>query len=290
MDESKLRYFVSVARNKSFSKAALELHVVQSTVSRQIALLEEQLGVQLFFRDTHQVRLTPAGERLLRNSFSYLTQYDHINENVRNLLHREERRFHVVCGPLEQPLLAKAVRIFKEAVPDLEMHTVMSPYHRHGQYIQSGSTRLFFTVAPCLELLPGCQHLSLGKYRWKAVARRDSGFWTLPPEKQAVLQGQQLIRFPPEYLYPAQEFLNKLPLENTGTSRAVSFSISCVQAMIGGVVLMPEYLESWLNPELRMEQVFPEPLVVESVLVLNPREATPLERQFFECIRDNFQP
>jgi hypothetical protein len=60
--------------------------------------------------------------------------------------------------------------------------------------------------------------------------------------------------------------------------------------MIGGVVLMPEYLESWLNPELRMEQVFPDPLEVESVLVLNPREATPLERQFFECIRDNFKP
>lgn len=290
MDESKLRYFISVARNMSFSKAALELHVVQSTVSRQIALLEEQLGVQLFFRDTHQVRLTPAGKRLLRNSFSYLTQYDHINENVRNLLHRDERRIHVVCGPLEQPLLTKAIRLFKEAVPDLEVHPVMSQYHRHGQYTQSGSTRLFFTIAPCLELLPGCQHLSLGKYRWKAVAHRDSGFWTLPPEKQAVLQGQQLIRFPSEYFSPTQEFLNKLPLENTGTSIAGSFSISCVQAMIGGVTLMPEYLESWLNPELRMEQIFPEPPVVESVLALNPREATPLEQQFFEYIRDNFQP
>ena len=44
MDESKLRYFISVVQNKSFEKAAQEHHVVRSTISRQIAALEEEIA------------------------------------------------------------------------------------------------------------------------------------------------------------------------------------------------------------------------------------------------------
>lgn len=58
-----LRVFDCVARLKSFSKAADELHVSQSAVSRQISLLEDYLGVQFFHRDRAGIRLTAAGER-----------------------------------------------------------------------------------------------------------------------------------------------------------------------------------------------------------------------------------
>jgi LysR family transcriptional regulator, glycine cleavage system transcriptional activator len=58
-----LRVFESVARLKSFSKAAEELFVSQSAVSRQIGLLEDYLGIQFFHRDRSGVRLTEAGQR-----------------------------------------------------------------------------------------------------------------------------------------------------------------------------------------------------------------------------------
>lgn len=58
-----LRVFESVARLKSFSKAADELYVSQSAVSRQIGLLEDYLGIQFFHRDRSGVRLTEAGQR-----------------------------------------------------------------------------------------------------------------------------------------------------------------------------------------------------------------------------------
>lgn len=58
-----LRVFECVARLKSFSKAADELYVSQSAVSRQISLLEDYLGVQFFHRDRSGIRLTEAGER-----------------------------------------------------------------------------------------------------------------------------------------------------------------------------------------------------------------------------------
>ena len=58
-----LRVFESVARLKSFSKAADELHVSQSAVSRQISLLESYLDVQFFYRDRAGIRLTELGQQ-----------------------------------------------------------------------------------------------------------------------------------------------------------------------------------------------------------------------------------
>ena len=58
-----LRVFESVARLKSFSKAAEELHVSQSAVSRQISLLEGYLEVQFFHRDRTGIRLTELGQQ-----------------------------------------------------------------------------------------------------------------------------------------------------------------------------------------------------------------------------------
>ena len=63
----RLRYFLAVARELNFSRAAEQLHVAQPALSRQIRSLEQELGVELLVRTTHDVRLTEAGEYLLAN-------------------------------------------------------------------------------------------------------------------------------------------------------------------------------------------------------------------------------
>src|SRR3954470_14680986 len=61
-----LRAFVAVAQDLSFTRAAERLHLGQQAVSKTVAQLERELGVALLERTTHDVRLTPAGEALLR--------------------------------------------------------------------------------------------------------------------------------------------------------------------------------------------------------------------------------
>ncbi|MDE7128161.1 MAG: LysR family transcriptional regulator, partial [Bacteroidales bacterium] len=65
MELRQLRYFVKAAGTLNFSEAAKSLYVTQSTLSQQIRQLENELGVQLFERNSHEVSLTDAGEELL---------------------------------------------------------------------------------------------------------------------------------------------------------------------------------------------------------------------------------
>lgn len=65
MDTRRLEAFAAVARERSFTRAALSLHVSQSGLSQQIAALERELDARLFDRTRRRVALTPAGEALL---------------------------------------------------------------------------------------------------------------------------------------------------------------------------------------------------------------------------------
>src|SRR5690606_15971408 len=68
MDLKKLQYFAAVAECGSFTKAAAQLRIAQPALSRQIALLEAEFGVELLLRMGRHVRLTDAGEVLLKHA------------------------------------------------------------------------------------------------------------------------------------------------------------------------------------------------------------------------------
>lgn len=73
MELRQLKYFIAVAEELNFGRAAARLHLSQPPVTRQIQALEDELGAQLFVRTPKGVVLTPAGEALLRDAISIRT-------------------------------------------------------------------------------------------------------------------------------------------------------------------------------------------------------------------------
>jgi len=82
MELKTLKSFVAVASLKSFSAAAKELYTVQPAISRHITRLETELGVKLFFRNSREVLITTAGERLLGEAVELLRRADLAKEHV----------------------------------------------------------------------------------------------------------------------------------------------------------------------------------------------------------------
>jgi DNA-binding transcriptional LysR family regulator len=72
----RLRYFVAVATERNFTRAAERLHVAQPALSRQVRLLERELGVELLRRTTHEVTLTDAGRFLLERAPGVISATD----------------------------------------------------------------------------------------------------------------------------------------------------------------------------------------------------------------------
>ena len=84
MELEQLRIFSEVARSGGFSPAARRLYVSHSTVSRSIAALERELGVELFARNSHGAVLTPAGELLREEGERLLAAAEAVAEKVKN--------------------------------------------------------------------------------------------------------------------------------------------------------------------------------------------------------------
>src|SRR5690606_7052482 len=83
MDLRRLRYFIAAAEEENFHRAAARLHIAQPALSKQVALLEEELGCALFERERGRVRLSAVGRLLLEDARRILREVEQAAERVR---------------------------------------------------------------------------------------------------------------------------------------------------------------------------------------------------------------
>lgn len=95
MELRHLRYFVAVAEDLHFSRAAARLHVAQPAVSEQVRKLEEELGVRLLNRSNGTVSLTEPGAVLLTEARRVLQQVEVARLGIDNVRHRAASRLRI---------------------------------------------------------------------------------------------------------------------------------------------------------------------------------------------------
>jgi DNA-binding transcriptional LysR family regulator len=121
MDLRQLSYFVAVADEGQFTRAAARVSVAQPAVSAQIRRLEDELGEPLFHRDQGSVRLTVAGESLLPHARAALAAAERGRDTIASLRGVLHGRLEVgVAGPVDRRF-AEALGDFHRAHPAVEI-------------------------------------------------------------------------------------------------------------------------------------------------------------------------
>ena len=160
MELSELQVFLTVAGERSFSRAAAKLHRTQPAVSQAIRRLEEELGERLFDRSSKQGALTEAGRVLREYAQRLMRLSEEAEVAVREL--RDLRRGRVLVGANEAAVhaLLPLVGRFRQAHPEIQVDVRRVPSRQVGVEVVQGS--LDFGVITFLPAERGLLTLSLG--------------------------------------------------------------------------------------------------------------------------------
>lgn len=126
MDIRILRYFLTVAKEQNFTKAAEQLNITQPTLSRQLAALEEELGTTLFIRGNRSITLTESGILLKRRALEIIDLEEKMLDELRVKEELIEGTITIGCGEFAAvETLAEICKVYKQKYPmvQLELHT-----------------------------------------------------------------------------------------------------------------------------------------------------------------------
>ncbi len=145
-----MRYFVAVAEELHFGRAAEKLYIAQPPLSQQIKQLEIRMGVQLFIRNRRRVRLTEAGVVFLDQARKTLAQADFAVEAAKRAATGESGRIEVgfVSSATYHDIIPIIMRVFRDRHPDvvLALHELTSA--EQVQALRDGHIHIGFVRPP----------------------------------------------------------------------------------------------------------------------------------------------
>ena len=137
MDYRHHKYFMEVAQQKSFSKAARNLHISQSAISRMIKSLEEELGVTLFIRNAKTVEITAPGTIFYNYAKRCPFVFEHLKSDFENEFKLKQDTIEIGLPPItDAHVFAKLLGEFKRTYPQIAIKL-----YEHGSKVIESSVQ-----------------------------------------------------------------------------------------------------------------------------------------------------
>jgi len=191
MEVRVLKYFLTVVREENITRAADVLHITQPTLSRQLAQLEDELGVHLFTRGTRRITLTNEGILLRRRAEEIIELMD---MTERELIEQEELvdgTVSIGCGVAKSgQALAEIISSFHARYPLVTFHL----YTATADLVQERMDRGLLDIGLLMEPVnvDKYEYLRLGiKDRWVVLMRPDD-----PLAQKEVITAADLVGVP----------------------------------------------------------------------------------------------
>ncbi|ATM95856.1 LysR family transcriptional regulator [Yersinia frederiksenii] len=190
-----LRYFIAVAEELHFGRAAERLRISQPPLSQQIQILEQQIGARLLARNNRNVSLTQAGTLFLKESYQILAQVNSASEKAARL-HRGESGELTIGFTSSAPFISavsKNLRAFRQLHP--QVHIKMQEVNTKQQIEPLLDGRLDLGVMRNTRLPDALQYRLLLREPLVAVVHEEHPLAALPSIKYSSLAEQPFVFF-----------------------------------------------------------------------------------------------
>lgn len=291
MESRDLRYFLTVAEELHFGKAAERLHMSQPPLSQAIRRLEEDLGTQLFERSSRNVALTKAGEYLLGEAREILGRTATAEATLRRMGRGESGSLRIgLVGPALEGGMACTIRNYRAQNPDVtidlrQMASGKQLDRIRGGRLDVGIVRLFGHSTRGLDtILYSSEPYMLAVPEGHRFAAQDT-------VHLAELDGEQLLTFTRDAHPHLYDELIACYRKAGACPALITVSIfkhtmSALVATGMGLALMPAGMARAPRPGVVFKPVRGELPAVEFSLTWKQGNYTPLVRRFTESVMD----
>ena len=252
MELRHLRYFVQVAADLHFARAAAHLGISQPPLSQQIRLLEEELGVLLLERTSRRVALTPAGALFLEAAQRTLAEADRAVLIARRAAHGEigELRIGFNASAPFIPKIATALYAFRHRYPDVRLALTEVAGTAQIEAIKDGVLDLgFLRSAECPSVPEGLTATMILNERLVVATRPDHQLARRSGLHLSDLGNEAMVVYASDRSGGFTEALFSL-MRNAGVEPHVAQSVSEVSTLLGlvaagiGITIIAESLSS----------------------------------------------
>lgn len=198
MDLRALRYFIETVRQNSFTLAADKLHVTQSTVSKMIRQLEDEIGQPLLTREGRQLRLTDVGRILFARGQEALGVMHELSREVSDLTTLTRGELTVGMPPMINLLFSPVVKAFCERYPGLRLTLQENGGQVIEQQVGSGELEVGVTILPADPALELASR-SYGRYPILVVGPQHASWANETSVRITDLQDEPLVLLPDDF-------------------------------------------------------------------------------------------
>jgi DNA-binding transcriptional LysR family regulator len=198
MDIRALRYFTETVRLNSFSRAADALHVTQSTVSKMVRQLEDELAAPLIIRDGRKLQLTDTGRVVYEQGQQILAAMQRLDVEVRDTKALRHGRLDIGIPPMINLLCTPVLKAFRERHPDIAIGLKEDAGPQIEQRVAGGELEIGMTVLPVDPELQ-LQVMPVARYPIWAVAQAGSFQKNRSTLRCAQLEGMPLVMLNNEF-------------------------------------------------------------------------------------------
>jgi DNA-binding transcriptional LysR family regulator len=259
MELRQLTYFVAVAEELHFGRAAARVHIAQPALSTQIQALERELGVQLFVRSTRRVELTVAGETFYERCVRILSDIDVSAEVTRSVAGKTARKIRIgTIYPATIGVLPAFLSRIARKYPDIQLQIQSGTTGDIIRNLESGQINLGF-IRP-VENIGSLRFFSMANDDYLLAVAKDSRLARLDEIGIDDLRDQKIISFSRQNLsyterYFAEMFAEHDLVRNIAYSCDDTFAlISLVSAGLG-IGFAPQWTKDFPNRNFELRKV-----------------------------------